>query len=76
MAIKYKQDKIWETAEKITFNSETFGDEVLAVVGQLAELSDSANEFGVEVEGRVNDMWGGKVAVVAVPDVYRHSWSF
>lgn len=74
--LKYKQDEIWEIAEKITCDSEAFGDETLAVVGQLAELSNDANKFGIEVEGSISDMWGGKVAVVAVPNIYRHSWSF
>lgn len=74
--IKYKKREIQQLAEKITFNSEMFGDEVENVACELGELSSSANEYGCKMEGRIHDYWGGIVEVVALPDRYKHSWSF
>lgn len=74
--IKFKEREIKRVAESITSNSELFGDEVISVISQLAELSDEANKYGCRMEGKVDDMWGCKVPVVALPNHYRSSWSF
>lgn len=72
----YKKSEIEAIASKLTRNSELFGDEVASVISKLSELSASANQFGCDMEGRIATMWGETVPVVAMPDKYRHSWSF
>ena len=74
--LKFKRSEIEKVANKITCNSELFGDEVVSVTSQLASLSNSANEFGCLMEGKISDCWGGAVTVVAMPDKFKHSWSF
>lgn len=74
--LKFKKSEIETLANKITCNSELFGDEVTSVTSQLASLSNSANEFGCPMEGKISDCWGGAVNVVAMPDKFKHSWSF
>lgn len=72
----FKKEDIHETANKITGNSELFGDEIATVTAQLVELSNSANAFGCKMTGKVRDCWGGTVTVTAIPDNFRTSWSF
>ena len=74
--LKFKRSEIEKVANKITCNSELFGDEVVSVTSQLASLSNSANEFGCPMEGKISDCWSGAVTVVAMPDKFKHSWSF
>ena len=56
--LKFKKSEIETLANKITYNSELFGDEVTSVTYQLASLSNSANEFGCPMEGKISDCWG------------------
>lgn len=72
----FKKSEINELANRLTSNSELFGDEVASVTAQLAELSNSANEFGCPIEGMINDCWGNSIPVTAMPDMRKHSWSF
>lgn len=74
--LKFTKSGINELANKLTHNSELFGDEVIDVTGQLVELSNSANEFGCPIEGVIDDCWGNSIPVTAMPDVRKHSWSF
>lgn len=74
--IKFRKSEISVLANKLTRNSELFSDEVISVTSQLSELSNSANQFGCNMEGKIATMWGSSVTVVAMPDVRRHSWSF
>lgn len=73
---KYTKNDVYNLAKKITGNSEVFGDEIESVAFQLSSLSATANQYGCEMQGIVSDMWGNDVSVVAVPDVYRHEWTF
>ena len=72
----FKKSEINELANRLTSNSELFGDEVASVTVQLSELSNSANEFGCPIEGVIDDCWGNSIVVTAMPDVRKHSWSF
>lgn len=72
----FKKAEIAVTAKQITGNSELFGDEIATVTAQLVELSNSANEFGCKMTGKVRDCWGGVVTVTAIPDHFRTSWTF
>ncbi len=74
--LKFKKSEIEKVANCLTCNSELFGDEVVSVASQLVSLSNSANEFGCSMEGKIRNCWGGTVTVVAIPDVRKHSWSF
>lgn len=74
--LKFTKSEINNLASELTHNSELFGDEVASVTAQLVELSNSANEFGCPIEGKISDCWGGTVTVVAMPDMRKHSWSF
>lgn len=74
--IKFKKSEIKTLANRLTCNSELFGDEVASVTSQLVLLSNSANEFGCSMEGKIRNCWGGTVTVVAMPDVRKYSWSF
>lgn len=74
--LKFKKSEIKALANKLTRNSELFGDEVASVTSQLVSLSNSANEFGCSMEGKIRNCWGGTVTVVAMPNVRKHSWSF
>lgn len=74
--MEFSKSEIMATARKITVDSELFGDEVATVAAQLTELSNSANEFGCRMTGKICDCWGGTVTVTAVPDHFRISWSF
>lgn len=74
--LKFKRLEIENVANRLTNNSELFGDEVASVTSQLVSLSDSANEFGCPIEGKIRNYWGGTVTVVAMPDKCKHSWSF
>jgi hypothetical protein len=74
--MEFKKAEIQKLASKITADSELFGDEVATVAAQLTELSNSANEFGCRMTGKIRDCWGGTVTVTAVPDHFRTSWSF
>ena len=74
--MEFRKSEIMATARKITVDSELFGDEVATVAAQLTELSNSANEFGCRMTGKISDCWGGTVTVTAVPDHFRTSWSF
>lgn len=74
--LKFTKTKINELANRLTSNSELFGDEVASVTVQLVELSNSANKFGCPIEGVINDCWGNSIPVTAMPDMRKHSWSF
>lgn len=74
--LKFKKSEIEKVAKIITFDSELFGDETMMVIAQLVELSDTANKYGCKITDNVADGWGNYVSVTAVPDKYRHSWSF
>lgn len=74
--LKFKKSEIKTLANKLTCNSELFGDEVYEVTSQLISLSNSANEFGCPIEGKISDCWGNTATVVAMPDKFKHSWSF
>lgn len=74
--LKFKKSNIEAIANKITCNSELYGDEVGSVFYQLTKLSNSSNTFGCEMVGEVDNCWGGTVTVMAIPDKYQHSWSF
>lgn len=65
-----------QVANQLTCNSELFGDEVGAVVRQLMELVNSAEQFGCEMTGKVSNYWGNTYTVTAVPSVRRDTWSF
>ncbi len=65
-----------KVAEKLTDNSELFGDEIDSVVFHLNNLLKSAEEFGTPMIGEVNNMWGKTFKVIAYPTVRRHEWSF
>ena len=56
--------------------TKNFGDEIDDVMGQLSELSNSANKFGCSMKGIIFDCWGSSVTVVALPDKRRYAWSF
>lgn len=49
---------------------------VASVIAQLTSLSNSANEFGCTMEGKIFDCWGSSVSVIALPDKAKHSWEF
>ena len=74
--LKFRKNQIQELANKITSNSESFGDELSSVIADLTSLSNSANELGCELTGEVSDCWGGKVSVIAIPDKRKHQWTF
>jgi hypothetical protein len=74
--LKFRKSEIKKIAEKITCNSELFGDEVSSVISDLTSLSDSANELGCELTGEISDCWGGKVSVIAIPNKRKHQWIF
>lgn len=74
--LKFRKNQIQELANKITRNSELFGDEVSSVIADLTSLSNSANELGCELTGKVSDCWGGEVSVTAIPDKRKHQWTF
>ena len=74
--MRYTRKEIKKLTEKITCNSEIFGDECDAVAHDLSVLSQSANELGCEIIDTISDWWGGTVTVTAVPDVYKHEWTF
>lgn len=63
-------------AQKITCDSELFGDEVMSVLSELASLVRDAEEYGCEFTRQVGDWWGGSVSVTAVPSHRNHSWVF
>ena len=73
---KFRRNQIQELANKITRNSESFGDEVSSIIADLTSLSNSANELGCELTGEISDCWGGKVSVTAIPDKQKHQWTF
>lgn len=73
---KFRRNQIQELANKITRNSESFGDEVSSIIADLTSLSNSANELGCELTGEISDCWGGKVSVTAIPDKRKHKWTF
>lgn len=76
--IRFYKSEIKNLANKLTSNSELFGDEVDSVISQLSTLSNSANEFGCQIEGTICNFWGSNITVVAMPDEKnkKHSWSF
>lgn len=74
--LKFRKNEIQELANQLTTNSELFGDEICSVASQLVALSNSANEFGCAMEGKIFDCWGRTVTVTAIPDKFKHSWSF
>lgn len=74
--LKFRKSEIKKVSEKITRNSELFGDESSSVIADLTSLSNSANELGCELTGEVSDYWGGKVFVTAIPDKRKHQWIF
>ena len=73
---KYTKNEIEKMTAEITHNSELFDDECDAVAHDLSVLSQSANELGCEITGIISDWWGDSVTVTAIPDVYRHEWTF
>lgn len=73
---KFRRNQIQKLANKITRNSELFGDEISSVIAELTSLSNSANELGCELTGEISDCWGGKVSVTAIPDKRKHKWTF
>lgn len=74
--MRYTSKEIEKMTVEITHNSELFGDECDAVTHDLSVLSQSANELGCEITDTISDWWGGSVIVTAVPDTYRHEWTF
>ena len=74
--LKFRKSEIKKVAEKITRNSESFGDEVSSVIAELSSLSNSANELGCELTSEISDCWGGKVSVIAIPNKRKHKWTF
>lgn len=74
--LKFKKSEIHKLANQLTCNSELFGDEVASVIAQLTSLSNSANEFGCTMEGKIFDCLGSSVSVIALPDKAKHSWEF
>lgn len=74
--LKFRKSEIKKIANKITRNSESFGDEVSSVIADLTSLSNSANELGCELTGEISDCWGGKVSVIAIPNKRKHKWTF
>lgn len=73
---KFKKSEIMSLANKLTCNSELFGDEVEIVVCQLSSLSASANQYGCAFTGAVRDCWGNSITVTAIPNHFRDSWTF
>lgn len=73
---KFRKSEIMSLANKLTCNSELFGDEVEAVVCQLSSLSASANKYGCIFTGTVRDCWGNSITVTAIPNRFRDSWTF
>lgn len=74
--IEFRKNEIKALANKLTCNSELFGDEIMSVISQLTSLSNSANEFGCSMEGKISTCWGGSISVVALPNKVRHNWTF
>lgn len=74
--LEFKKSEIHKVANQITYNSNLFGDEVCSVTSQLVALSNSANEFGCAMEGKIYDCWGSSILVIALPDKAKHSWEF
>ena len=74
--MEFRRENINEVAKQITHNSNLFGDEIEAVIGQLTSLMNSAEEFGCVMEGTVDNYWGGSVEVKAIPDTIKREWSF
>lgn len=74
--LKFRKSEIKKVAEKITRNSELFGDESSSVIADLTSLSNSANELGCELTDEISDCWGGKVFVTAIPNKRKHQWIF
>jgi len=74
--LKFKKSEIMSLANKLTCNSELFGDEVETVVYQLSSLSASANQYGCAFTDAVRDCWGNSVTVTAIPNRFRDSWTF
>lgn len=74
--LKFRKSEIKKVAEKITRNSELFGDESSSVIAELTSLLNSANELGCELTGEISDCWGGEVSVIAIPDKRKHQWTF
>lgn len=74
--LRFRKSEIKKTANKITRNSELFGDELSSVISDLTSLSNSANELGCELTGEISDCWGGKVSVTAIPDKRKYKWTF
>ena len=70
--IEFRKNEIKALANKLTCNSELFGDEIMSVISQLT----SANEFGCSMEGKISTCWGGSISVVALPNKVRHNWTF
>ena len=64
--LKFRKNEIHKLANQITCNSELFGDEICSVTSQLVTLSNSANEFGCAMEGKIFDCWGRTVTVTAI----------
>ncbi len=71
-----KNSNLNKIASEITCNSELFGDEVMNVEAQLKDALVSAEEIGCEITAAINNMWGGKVWIVAIPSVRKHHWVF
>lgn len=74
--MEFRRENINEIAKQITHNSDLFGDEVEAVIGQLTSLMNSAEEFGCVMESTVNNYWGDSVKVKAIPNTIKTEWSF
>lgn len=53
--LKFRKNEIHALANQLTANSELFGDEICSVTSQLVTLSNSANEFGCLMEGKISD---------------------
>lgn len=69
-------NNIKELVNAITFDSCLFGDEEMSVYAQLNSLLSSANAYGCEITGEIEDCWGGTVTVTAVPATRKHEWFF
>lgn len=74
--IKFNKASVIETAKKITGNSAIYADELDSVALELSALAESANQLGCKLEADVADWYGGSVRVCAIPDKYKHAWSF
>lgn len=71
-----KNGNIDVAVNKMTHNSEIYGDEKQSVKHDLIELLRNANKYGTAFEGVVPNCWGENFLVVALPKRRQRSWKF